>query len=80
MDPGQLSAFFMWCSIINLALFASGWLTFVFAADRVYRMHTRWFPMSREAFSTASYSAFGQYKVLIFIFNVVPFAALSIMT
>ncbi len=79
MDLYDFKTFFMWCSIINLAIALVGYLVVVLASDRVFRVHTRWLPLSRESFNAAIYSLFGQYKLLIFIFNIVPFIALTIM-
>ena len=80
MDLYDLRTFFMWCSIINLVLFVIGYLVVAYAADWVFRVHTRWFPMTREAFTVAIYSSFGQYKLLIVVFNIIPFIALVMMT
>lgn len=79
MEGFDARAFFMWCSVINVGVFALGYLAVACAGDFVYRTHTRWFPMSRETFTQALYAAFGQYKLLILVFNIVPFVALTIM-
>lgn len=79
MELYDFKIFFMWCSIINLVIALVGYVVIIMASDQVFRIHTRWFPMSRESFNRAIYSLFGQYKLLIFVFNVIPFIALAIM-
>jgi hypothetical protein len=68
-----------WCAIINLA-FLCVWSFFMIVAhDFTYRMHTRWFKLSRETFDTIHYSGMAAYKVAIFMFNLVPYFALHIV-
>ena len=79
MDITIVRAFFMWCTIINGALLIISFLICSFAGDWVYRMHSKWFPISREAFNVAIYSFFGLYKIFFWVFNLVPYIALSII-
>jgi len=79
MDIATLRAFFMWCTIINAALMVVSFLMLVLAGGWVYRIHSRMFSISREAFNVAIYSFLGLYKVLIFVFNVVPWIAFEIV-
>jgi len=79
MNIETLQAFFMWCSIINMGLL---WLSFALCikcADWAYKMHSRWFPISRDAFNIAIYSFLGVYKLLFIVFCIVPWIALSII-
>ena len=79
MDIETARAFFMWCTIINVALLIFSFLILAFARDWVYRAHSRLFPMPREAFNVVVYSFLGLYKVLVITFNLVPYLALSIV-
>ncbi|MFO7976235.1 MAG: hypothetical protein R6V12_16555 [Candidatus Hydrogenedentota bacterium] len=79
MDIEILTRFFMWCTIVNVALFALAFLFLVFASDFVYRMHGKWFPMPRETFNVVLYCYLGVYKLLILVFNLVPWVALAII-
>ncbi len=42
-------------------------------------MHNTWFSIPRETFDTAVYSLVGLFKILVVVFNVVPYLALSII-
>ena len=79
MDIEMLTRFFMWCTIVNVALFVLGFWFLVFASDFVYRMHGKWFPMPRETFSIVLYGYLAVYKLLILVFNLVPWVALAMI-
>ena len=79
MDLQTLTTFFMWCTIINGGLFIL-WGTFcMFAPDLVYRMQSKWFPMPRETFNVVIYSFLGLFKIVVLVFNLVPYVALLIV-
>ncbi|MHC4571231.1 MAG: DUF6868 family protein [Planctomycetota bacterium] len=79
MDIQTLTAFFMWCTILNIALLLLSSLFCLCAADWVYRIHSKWFSISRETFNVAIYSFLALYKIFIFVFNLIPYLALSIV-
>ncbi len=79
MDIQTLTAFFMWCTIINVALFAWAALWCILAPDFLYRMHGRLFHITRETFDAVLYAFLGAYKILILVFSLVPYLALLIV-
>jgi hypothetical protein len=79
MDIQTLISFFMWCSILNLGLLMLSFIMLACAGDFVYRMHSKWFPMPRDRFNAVIYSFIGFYKIIVIVFNVVPWAALAII-
>lgn len=79
MDIDTVRAFFMWCTIINGALLMLSFVICICAGNWAYRMHSKWFPISREAFNVAMYSFFGLYKMFILGFNLIPYVALLIV-
>ena len=79
MDMQMAREFFMWCTIINGALLVISSLMLVCAPDWVYRMQSKWFPISREAFNIVIYSFVGLFKIFVLVFNVVPYVALLIV-
>jgi hypothetical protein len=40
-------------------------------------MAQQWFPMQRETFNVVLYSFLGAYKIIIFVFNIVPWVVLA---
>ncbi len=79
MDIDSITAFLMWCTILNVALLALSSLICVCAGDWVYRIHSKWFSISRETFNVAIYSFIGLYKIFIFVFILIPYIALLIV-
>ncbi len=79
MDIDSITAFFMWCTILNVALLLLSSLICLCAGDWVYRIHSKWFSISRETFNVAIYSFIGLYKILVFGFNLIPYIALLIV-
>ena len=79
MDLHAVRSFFMWCTILNGGLLLLTSLVLLCAGDFVYRLHGRWFPVGREAFSVARYCFVGFMKVLFLMFNLVPYLALVLI-
>ena len=76
MDIATLTDFFKYCTIINVAILLISIITM--ASDFAYNMHTKlgiW-EGSKEAHKQSMYSLIGNYKILIIIFNVVPYFVL----
>ncbi len=79
MDIIVIRSFFMWCTILNAGLLCLVFLLTAFAGDFVYRTHTRWFPMPRETFNAIIYAFLGMYKLMVYVFCIVPYVALLIV-
>jgi hypothetical protein len=79
MDIGTLRAFFGWCAVLNGGFLFFSFLICSFAGGWVYRMHHKWFPVSREAFDLTMYCFIGGMKVFVLVFNLVPYVALAII-
>jgi len=79
MDIQTLTAFFMWCTIINGAMLVLSAAMIMLAQDFVYSMHSKWFHIRRETFNVAIYSFLGFFKIVFIVFNVVPYVALLIV-
>ena len=75
----ELCDFFMWCLVINLAVFVVWFVTFLSAGSTIYRIHARWFDISREKFASIHYRLMAQYKLAILVLNFVPWLALRIL-
>lgn len=75
----QIRDLFMWCSIINIVLLLISFLLLLLGHNWVYRLHTKWFKISREQFDAIWYGMLAFYKICIFVFNIVPYIALCII-
>ena len=72
MQLESVRTFLLWCTIINYAILILWFVIFVFAHDFFYRMHTKWFALSRETFDAINYGGISVYKIGIMLFNLVP--------
>ena len=79
MDIDSIRTFFMWCTILNFALLLFSSLVCICAGNWIYQIHSRLFPISREAFNVLIESFIGLYKILVIVFNVIPYIALLIV-
>ena len=79
MDIQTLTTFFMWCTILNVALLLFSSLMCICAADWAYRIHSKLFSISRETFNVVIYSFIALYKLLVIVFILIPYIALLIV-
>lgn len=79
MTLDVLSSVLGWCLVINVGLLIWWSLLILLAHDFVYRLHTKWFKMGREQFDVIHYSGIAFYKILIIVFNAVPYFAIAIV-
>ena len=77
MDIATMTEFFKWCSIINIIMLAIA-SVFSMTSDFAYNVHTKFgvWEGSKEAYKQSNYSFLGNYKMLILVFNLVPYFAL----
>ena len=71
--------FLLWCLVINYGILLLWFLVFRFSHDWMFRLHSRWFNMSKERFDSIHYAAMAAYKVGILLLNLVPYVALRLI-
>jgi hypothetical protein len=79
MDIATITDFFKCCSIINFSILLIVSIIIMMTKDFTYNVHSKlgvW-EGSKEAHKQSMYSILGNYKMLIIVFNVVPYFALS---
>ncbi len=69
-----------WGAIINMGLLLWWFLVLIFAQDWVYRIHSLWFDIPVEKFNAIHYAGITIYKIVIFVFYIIPYLALRIVT
>ncbi len=79
MDIQTLTSFFMWCTILNGSLLVFWAIVHMLAPNLVYRTQRKWFPIPRETFDVVFYAFLGMFKIMVVIFNVVPYVVLKII-
>ncbi len=80
MTVETLCDFLLWCTLINYGLLVLWFGVFDLAHDWMHRLHGRWFHLSAERFDAVHYASMAAYKLLIFMFNLVPLIALHLAT
>ena len=68
-----------WCAVINMALLTLAFAILAARADWAYKVHSRWFAVTREQFNGTMYATLTFYKLGIFVLNIVPYVALRIV-
>jgi len=78
MDIATLTEFFKCCSIINFSILLIASIITIMTKDFIYNVHSKlgFWEGSEEAHKQSLYSILGNYKILIMIFNVVPYIVL----
>lgn len=72
MDVSQVSLFLLWCAAVNYGVLLLSFLGFVWAGEPMYRLHHRWFELSKNQFDAFAYAFFGLYKLAIWALMLVP--------
>lgn len=68
-----------WSALINSAVLLVWFLFFVLAHDWMYRFHTRFFTLTAEKFDSTHYASMAFFKLLVVVFNLVPYLAMRIV-
>ena len=72
IDLEALRQILIWSLVFNYAVLLVWFAALVFAHDWIYRLHTRWFQLSRESFDALHYGGMAAYKVGILLLNLAP--------
>ena len=76
----MLRDMFLWCAIINYAMLLLWFLLFFAAHDWLQKLHAKFFRLSAEQFNGFNYVGIIFFKIGIFLFNIVPYIALRIVS
>ena len=68
-----------WCTLINLALLTWWAVSFMLVRDWIHRLHGKLFDIPVERFNAIHYAGMAFFKILILVFNLVPYLALRIV-
>ena len=73
------ATFFGWATLINMALLLIAVLAIIFLRCPIAKIHNRLFGMSESELSSLYFQYLANYKLLVIIFNFVPYLALKMM-
>ena len=80
MDIAIIMEFFKWCSIINISILILITIILPLLSNFAYSFHSKyWFSGSKEEHAQIIFKFLANYKIIIIVFNLVPYFALCIM-
>jgi len=81
MDMGveKLQEFLLWCLLLNIGIYTFTVLATVLMRDFMSGMHEKLFGLREDTVHKAFYTYLAAYKLLIIVFNFVPWLALVII-
>ncbi len=74
-----LAAFLGWCTVINFGMLIFASLLLAYMRGSIAKIHGSMFALDDADLSRAYFQYLAQYKILIFVFNLIPYLALRIM-
>lgn len=80
MDINRVFQFFQWCTIVNGVLLLFTTFVVMLMPNRIYRLHSRCFSLSRDSFNVIVYAYLGLFKLFFIFFNLIPYLVLILMT
>lgn len=79
MTLETLAAFLGWCTLINMGMLIFASLAMVSMRQTMMKMHGSMFGLDDTDLARAYFQYLAQYKILVFVFNLMPYLALRIM-
>ncbi|PSL19091.1 DUF6868 family protein [Shimia abyssi] len=79
MTLEALSSFFGWMSVIHYAILVFASIMMLAARDWATSLHARMFDIGQNDVRRTYYNWLGAYKLLIFVFALVPWLAIQLM-
>lgn len=80
IDLAALRTILIWSLVVNYLVLLVWFAVIVFAHDWIYRLHTRWFRLSRETFDALHYGGMAVYKIGTLLLNVAPLLGVLLLT
>ncbi len=68
-----------WCCVINYGLILVMTLFFLFALDPIYEIQSLFLNVPQEDYNTLWFLVIGIWKILVLVFNLIPYLALRIV-
>lgn len=74
-----LTEFLGWASVINIGILLITSVLLILMRETIMHIHSKMFGLDTKHLSKAYFQYLAQYKILIYVFNIVPYIALKIM-
>jgi hypothetical protein len=80
MDMQSLTTFFGWCAVLNIGLLVFSTLMMALLKDQAVRIHSSLFGLNPDGLPDKYFDWLANYKIATYIFSIVPWLALKIMS
>ncbi len=74
-----LTVFFGWCTAINIGVLVVASISVILIRGPMAKIHGKMFGLDEADLSRQYFQYLGQYKIAIFVLNLIPYIALKIM-
>ena len=79
MNLDILTKVLAWCCVFNIGILVIWIIALNAANDFMYQLHNKLFKISKDTFHDKNYTAFIIYRLLILVFNLVPYLVLRLI-
>ena len=79
-DLSTITEFLGWCSVINISVLFLSTVALGLVRKPVARVHSKMFSISESDLPSAYMQYLGNYKIVIIVFNLVPYIVLKIIS
>ncbi len=76
MTLSELTTLLAWCSAINITLLVLATLILTALRQPIMALHGKLFGLNEQELQRAYFQYLGHYKILIIVFNLVPYLVL----
>ncbi len=80
MTTIEMIEFFGWCSVINISLLIFSAIIVVVMRTYIAQLHSKLFNLNINDIKHDYFKYLAQYKIIIIVFNIVPYFALKLMS
>ena len=79
MDIDRLQAFLLWSLVVNAGIYVISLVGVLSVRPFVCKIHMKLFGVSEDTANTVMYQYLAIYKLLLIVFNLVPWIAISLI-
>ena len=79
MDMEAIRGFFFWCMVVNIGIYAFTAIAVLLLRDFICKIHRKMFKLDEETVYKSLYMYLAAYKLVITVFNFIPWIALLII-
>ncbi len=80
MSIEQLTSFFAWCTLLNMAFLIFATFALYAMRDFVMSIHSSMFGISKSDLTNIYFKYLAYFKIAVIVFNLTPYLALRIIS